>query len=223
MLRCNYLYSMVIVTPTTEERSGVVWAGIIVLVLLFVLVLYLIVTSSYDITAVPDEKKSPQKAVKVVNKTMIPQKLQVEGKEYLLEPEESSVFLLPFEKVIKAVGRQLDGKLVNFSTILRHGRRPITDLYITPSGFKTNLTGSHDVVLANGSPIPVIFVERSANGRRYPSEIVPPNSKSVGHFVSSGSTWEVVRPINESEILASTRVGGMPKELVFYNNELLSN
>ena len=156
----------------------------------------------------------------ITNKSQIPYTVFLpDGRNIQLAPDQSARVSVAHYDIVSAKGYNVDGTLVTHSYNISNPT--IHQLYISPSGFRTDNTGSDNVQLVNHAPYPVIFVERSSKGgRRWASDIVPPQGITEGNFIGARTTWEVVHPTTEDQLIAEITIGGRAKKLVFDGQKL---
>lgn len=199
-----------------KELGALVLTSLVILLLLGLLMYFL----TRPIPEPPATSKSYRQLM-IDNKTNMPQRVSYKGTELKIPPFEAKALAISLgEGRILAKSRRVDGTVGTYETIVDNP--DVHTLYITHRGFRTNLTGTEDVTLRNESSTPIMFIERAANGRRYPSDILPAMSEKKGHFGFRNSTWEVVIPIDEDTPLDTLTVQGIPTQLVFTGERLFA-
>lgn len=161
-----------------------------------------------------------QMTVLITNNSQIPYVVTLsDGRKLSLAPDQSAKISVNHNQPITASGYNYDGTQVNHTYVVTNRRT--RNIHITPSGFRTNITGNNNTQLVNDASYPVMFVERSnKGGRRWASDIVPPHGVTDGNFVGARTLWEVVHPTSEDSPISQVTVGGRPKRLVFDGNKL---
>jgi hypothetical protein len=221
--------------PLTTQPSysiGPVLIGLIVIAVLVGIALYMY---TRDHQTPPPVESQGQNSFSIVNSTQL--------KYIITLPEDRKIELNPgqIEKVFLAEGDTIKAKAYTYDglPLLHEYRVPRfprskdskeedtesenlrekdkeSKIYLTPSGFSSNASGSENVIFVNRGPYPILFIEKSdSGGRRWASDIVPPLSQKGGHFVSRGSTWEVAHPSNEDSPIDSITIGGKVQALLF--------
>lgn len=196
-------------------ETGAIVAAIIVMVLIVLLLGWLIARPSIG---TPPSLSKVHHTLKIVNESSIPQKILHDGTELLLADGESGTIALALGDTLISKGRRYDGTIRTLEK--RIDSSEITTLYITPKGFRTNLSASTDTMLVNESAVSVMFVEIDSSGRRYPSKIVGPGAVASGVFSFSNSTWNVVLPVDENTPLDTLTIQGIPSKIVFTGDRL---
>lgn len=199
-----------------KEVGALVLVSLVILLFLGLLMFFLT-------RPVPDSGQNDKKYVQldVGNRTDMPQKISYKGTTLMIPPfEERRLAISLGEGIILAKTRRIDGSVGTFETTVSNPE--ITDLYITYNGFRTNLSVTENVTLRNESSSPIMFIEKASNGRRHPSNILPPMSERTGYFASKNSTWEVVIPIDEDSPLDTLTVEGIPTQIVFTGERLFA-
>jgi len=162
------------------------------------------------------------RSISLTNKTQLHHIVTLPDKrEIMLLPEQKVDLSLSYDDVLNSKSKNFDQTKDHY--IYRITNPKVSELYITSSGFKSNITGTENVTLINAAPYSVLFVERSSRGgRRWGKAIVPPYSDSKGHFVSKNTTWEVNRADQEDSPISELHVAGKPSTLLFDGNVLKS-
>ena len=200
-----------------KEVGALVLVSLVILLFLGLLMFFL--TRPVKDPTEEDDKKYVQ--LVVGNRTDMPQKISYKGTTFVVPPfEERRIAISLGEGTILAKARRIDGSIGTFETTLSNPL--ITELYITYNGFRSNLSVAENVTLRNESSSPIMFIEKASNGRRHPSNILPPMSEKKGYFASKNSTWEVVIPIDEDSPLDTLTVEGIPSQIVFTGERLFA-
>ena len=201
-----------------KEVAALVLVSLVILLFLGLLMFFLTRPVKEPSTG-EDDKKYVQ--LNVGNRTDMPQKISYKGTTFVVPPfEERRIAISLGEGTILAKARRVDGSIGTFETTVSNPL--ITDLYITYNGFRSNLSVAENVTLRNESSSPIMFIEKASNGRRHPSNILPPMSERAGYFASKNSTWEVVIPIDEDSPLDTLTVEGIPTQIVFTGERLFA-
>lgn len=141
---------------------------------------------------------------------------------FVIEPHQTANITVPYGSVIH------DSSFLSTGEILKDTFKADLDdikgtIYITPSGIKSAKNLSMGVRLTNMANYPVLFVERSHDGKRmWGSNIIPPHSYDVRDYVSGGSVWHAYHPTDEDHPIASTITGLKNTQLVFDGRSLIS-
>ena len=209
---------MVPVTTKATYSIGPILIGFIIIGLLVGVGLYLYLRNHHN----EYEEGGEHMIIKVSNTTTIPYTLSLpSGRKVKLAPKYSTKISATRHENITAEAHNYDGTATRYNYTLSHPE--IKHIYITPSGIRTNVSGSDNVQFINQSYFPVMFVERSSRGgRRWASDIVPPQKSTSGNFVGKITTWEVVHPTDENQPIAEITVGGKAQKLIFDGQRLIS-
>jgi len=194
--------------------------GILIAGILLGFVIVLVANAVPKTQPVTYSSSGPSTTVPVLNDTPQPQMLSVGNEESLLIPPktETDINLRP--------GDAIDVTSVNFDgSHVRHLGRvlnsDISHLYLTHKGIETNQTAKMGSLI-NGSEFPVIFVEYSSGGRRWPYATIGPASSYDQAIITDKSKWEVVHPAQENDPLASVLVNGAKSKLIFDGTSLIA-
>jgi len=193
------------------SQIGLIIVGFVILIILVAGGLYLYHVSRFH--EFTEGHKTIETAV--TNNTSVPQTIIHRGRAYISHPGETSSLKVERHDDISTSAVYPTGERIEF--VHRLSNDKITHLYITPDGFRTNLTMSKNVDLVNGAEYPVLFAQKSLKGGTlYLSGEVPPQSASEKHLVGSRSIWQVLHPGSEKAPIAEIRVGSQPlTRLVF--------
>ncbi len=211
-------YHSQMVPIITEARYGnaPIIIGFLIIAILLGLGFYLFGRSHH--VEYPEGREALN--IDITNKTQLPYTISlVNGKDIILEPDETTKLSVDLHDSVYAKSKNYDGTPVEHTYIASN--KNATDIFITPDGFRTNVTASDNVRFVNEAPYPVMFIQRSSKGdRRWATDIVPPHSTVEGHLVGRNSTWQVAHPTNENKPIDEVSVKGISKSLEFNGQHL---
>lgn len=187
---------------------------IICMLILFILVscgLYLYHSARYNEYPV----KEGQRLVTIINTTSLPYLLSVSGGSLEIKPKDSVSLLLSLHESLSALTRYPDGSEVEH--VHRFSNDKVNHLYITPDGFRSNLSCSTHVQFVNESSQPILFIQKGLKGnKKWIKELVPADTTSNGHTVGFRSVWEIANEKSPNKPLDELRVGSkIISKLVF--------
>lgn len=140
------------------------------------------------------------------------------GENIDVAPDNKIIVSLGVGDFINATAYNHDGTINKY--FYNFNNPKVTYLFIGNSGIESNLS-SGDVTFVNVSKYPVMFIEKSPNGgKRWGSDIIPPEKETFGNFVYSKSIWQVVHPTDENQPISEINIGYIPKKLVFNGKSL---
>ena len=196
--------------PVKTERdygSGTIFLGFGIIILLLGIVLYLYSSRHHNVY--PQGGESFPSAI--TNKTKLSYKLSFSNK--ILNPGEEIKINLGQHTTISALSSYSDGTPIMHRYTLSN--KNANKIYITPSGFRTNLSSADDVEFINQSHFPVMFVQLGRGNRRWIESTVPAGTSDSGHFVPFKSKWQIVHLYNQDALISELTVSGRAKKLVF--------
>ena len=199
-------------SPCQLLMEGQIAVGILTLFILVVGGLYLYQSSRYNEYKV----KEGLRRIRVTNTTSIPYLLVTTGGiSSSIQPQETKEITLNLHHDLSASGRYPDGSEVEH--IHNFANDNVSHLYITPDGFRSNLSSSLNVEFINRSTHPVVFIQKGLKGGKLQIvDLVPAKTVSEGHFVGERSLWQVGYPSSEDSPLSEIRIGsGTVSKLVF--------
>lgn len=208
----------VIVPVKTEATysTGPIMVGFIIIVILVGVALFLYTRNHHTESSHGGEQMN----ITIKNLSQLPYVISLPSKTKInLEKDKETKVSLAQYDIIKAMSYTYDGQKIEHEFKISNPK--IKTVYISPSGFSSNISSMNNVEFVNNSRYPVLFIERSENGsRRWGTDIIPPLSKSKGHFMAQNTVWEVTHPTDENTPLDQITVGGKINQLIYDENGL---
>ena len=210
-----------IVVPVTADAThsiGPILVAFIIVGILIGVALYLYTNNHHN----EYDQGGGYMAVSISNKAKVPYNVSLpNGSNVELSPDQETNVSVSQHDTVSATSYNYDGTPVTHNFKISNPQ--IKKIHITPSGFRSDVSGAENVVFVNNAPYPVMFIEQSSKGgRRWASDIVPPNSNTGGHFVGKRTTWQVAHPTDENNPITQITVGSKADKLVFDGETLKS-
>lgn len=207
----------VIVPVTTEATysTGPIMVGFIIIILLVGVALFLYTRNHHN----ERDRGGGEMDILISNKSQLPYNVILPDSKMLISPNTTIKVTLSQYDIIKATAHTYDGQELSYEFKVSNPK--IKKIYLSPSGFSSNVSGEENVEFVNNSPYPILFIERSdSGGRRWGTDIVPPMSSSGGHFVAQNTVWEVSHPTDEDNPIDHLTVSGKVKQIIYDGNSL---
>lgn len=206
------------IVPVTTEATystGPMMIGFIIIILLVGVALFLYTRNHHN----ERDRGGGEMDILISNKSQLPFNVTLPDSRMLLSPNTTMKVNISQYDIIKATAHTYDGQELSYEFKVSNPK--IKKIYLSPSGFSSNLSGTEDVEFVNNSPYPILFIERSDSGsRRWGTDIVPPRSSSGGHFVARNTIWEVSHPTDENNPIDHLTVSGKVKQIIYDGNSL---
>ncbi len=159
-----------------------------------------------EVVTIIIEVKNTGKTTKKINLS--------DGRNFILEPGASTKISVPSNETLSTENTFP----IPVSTKDRMDVHHANTVFVGDASINSDLTAGYGV-LSNSSNMAVLFIEVGKDGKRWPVDLVFPDS-SVDAVIGTNSYWEVVSPEKEQTILGSTKATGKTRELIFDGHKL---
>ncbi len=214
---------MVPIEVNAEYSSSKIFTMLLIVGILLGILMWMYFRSNTKRKTSQEELRDQYISLVIHNVTNTAQRIDAPGnRSFMIEPQKTANVNVPYGSVLSASSFLSTGELIK-DTFRADFDASKGDIYITPSGLTSSTGVSMGVKLVNMAKYPVLFVERSKDGKRmWGSNIVPSGSYETRDYVGGGMLWNVYHPTDESNPIATVITGHKNIQLTFDGKSLVS-
>jgi hypothetical protein len=159
----------------------------------------------------PAPHKAKERYAKLINATPVP---------YTIITDERKITLAPYEMMQLNITGDIYSSRNNRieSSLNLNNIDNVSYVYVTYSGLATDVNATKGVFI-NNTDCPVELIEYSISNNRYSLGVVGPKDSMSSIVFKIPSRWDVIKPGDDKDILATTLLQQRTSKLIFNGNK----